>query len=157
MEREHDVCAGCRRVQQRHELTCRLRIIDIARSVQRRHEVVLWQAELCAHAIGIEAVQVGEKCVDHGIAHQVDAICGHPLVREMRDGIGAGAQQEIGEAIGDDAVDLLGHRHVEGPQPRLDVSDRHAELARRDRGSQCGVHVAVHDDHLGLGAEQLLF
>ena len=43
------------------------------------------------------------------------------------------AQQQVGEVVGQDAVELLGHRAVERAHARLDVRDRDARLRGRER------------------------
>jgi hypothetical protein len=58
-----------------------------------------------------------------------------------------GVQEQIfGELVGDDAVDLLGHRAVEGAQARLQVGDRDGELDGDERRGERRVDVAG-DDH----------
>ena len=157
MQREHDVGAGRRGVQEGDELARGLRVVDVAGSMKRRDEVVAGQSQLLAHPDRIEAVEVGQECVDHGVADEMDALGGHALAGEVRDRIGARAQQEIGEAVGDDPVDLLRHRHVEGAQSGFDVCDRDAELARGDGCGEGGVDVAVDDDQLGTSGQHLGF
>ncbi len=54
------------------------------------------------------------------------------------------------EAVGDDPVDLLGHREVEAAQARLDVGDRQAHLHRGQHRRQGRVDVAGDDQQVGL-------
>ncbi len=58
-------------------------------------------------------------------------------------------EQVIAELVGDDPVDLLGHRAVEAPQAGLDVRDRDAELDRDERRGERGVDVARNDHEFG--------
>jgi len=54
----------------------------------------------------------------------------------------------LGELVGDDPIDLLGHRAVEGAQARLQVRDRDTELDRHERRCQRGVDVARHEHEI---------
>ena len=54
-----------------------------------------------------------------------DALAAQVLVR-----VRARREQEVGERVGDEPIDLLGHRAVEGAEARLDVGDADAELRR---------------------------
>ena len=66
-------------------------------------------------------------------------------------------QQQIREPIGDDPVDLLGHRAIEAAQAGLDVRDRDQQLRRHQRRRHRRVHVADDDDQVGpLGEADLL-
>ena len=58
-------------------------------------------------------------------------------------------EQELGELVRDDPVDLLGHRAVEAPQPRLDMRVRHTELDEHERGRERRVDVAGHEREVG--------
>ena len=53
-------------------------------------------------------------------------------------------------SVGDDPVDLLGHRAVEAAQAGLDVGDRDAHLGRGQRRGQGRVDVAGDDHEVGL-------
>jgi len=57
-------------------------------------------------------------------------------------------EQQIGDRIGDDAVDLLWHRAIETSKTGLDVSHTDPELDRRECGRHGGVHVADHEDEV---------
>ena len=63
-------------------------------------------------------------------------------------------EEQVGDRVGDDAVDLLGHRAVEAAQARLDVADRDAELRGHERGGERRVDVAGHEHDVGLGVER---
>ena len=52
-------------------------------------------------------------------------------------------EQPVRDAVGEDAVHLLGHREVEGTQPGLDVRDRDVQLGRRQRARERRVGVAI--------------
>ncbi len=63
------------------------------------------------------------------------------------------AEQELGEPVNQDPVDLLGHAPVETPQARLDVRHRHVQLGR---GESCGQgRVGIPVDESPVGADLL--
>ena len=57
-----------------------------------------------------------------------------------------GAEEQLGQPVDDDPVELLRHRAVEGAQPRLDVGDGNADLCGGQRSGEGRVRVAV-DEH----------
>lgn len=134
-----------------------LRVVDIARAVQRGDDVVALDADLLTHGVGVEAGLVLEQGVDHRVADEVDLVGVGALVAQVADRVGARREEQVRELVGDEAVDLLGHRHVEGAQAGLDVGEGDAELARHEGSGHGGVDVAVDDDEVGaaLGEELL--
>ena len=68
-------------------------------------------------------------------------------------GIG-GTEQKPGNAVGQDAVLFLRHRHVEGAQPRLHMNDRDQQLGCGDRARQGGVGVPVYHQVIRLLLQQ---
>ena len=82
---------------------------------------------------------------------------GRPSFGQVPHGVGAGHQEQVGQLVGQSAVDLLGHRHVEAAQSGLDVRHRDAELRGNEGGGDGRVHVAVdHDERGPTVDEQLL-
>ena len=80
-----------------------------------------------------------------------------PSARRLSLGLGRVQEEQLGEVVGDDPVDLLGHRPVEAAQAGLDVGDRDPELRRAERRSQGRVDVAGNEDQVGaLGAQDRL-
>ena len=67
--------------------------------------------------------------VDHRVAHVADAAGVDALARQVLLGLGAVREQDVGEAVGEDAVDLLGHVPVARAQPGLEVGDRDVSFA----------------------------
>ena len=87
--------------------------------------------------------------VDHDIADEHDL--GIRLAFGTQTGvrIARGREQQVGQAIGHEPIDLLGHRPVVAPKPRLDVRCAQPELRRNDGGRHRRVHVAVHEHPVG--------
>ena len=101
-----------------------------------------------------KALLHGDERVDHRVADEMHALIRDALRAQVLDRL-LGVQEEIlGELVGDDPVDLLGHRAVEGAQARLQVGDRDAELDGHERRGQRRVDVA-RDDHADPGALRL--
>jgi hypothetical protein len=90
-----------------------------------------------------------QRDVDHHVAHELDSP-GDVLALEVGHRGRRGAQQQVGEVVGEDAVDLLGHRAIEGAHPGLDVGDRHVGLGGRKPAGERRVRVAVDEDEVGL-------
>ena len=104
-----------------------------------------------------EAVLQRHQGVDHRVADEVHALLGNPLGAQVLDRLVAVQEEVVGEPVGDDPVDLLGHRAVEAAQPRLDVGERHQRLGGDQRSGQGRVDVAGDDHQVGpLGLDQRL-
>ena len=74
---------------------------------------------------------------------------GQPVAAQVRGRVVGGRQQDGRELVGEDPVDLLGHRSIERAQPGLDVRDRDAPLGGDQRGGERRVDVSDHDDEVG--------
>ena len=122
-----------------------------ARGPVQRHEDVL--AFLDAEALG-DVPRAGRlstlQCdVVHHVADEVYAV-GDALVGEVVDRRLRRAEQERGYVVRDDAVDLLGHRSIEGPKAGLDVSEGPPHLRRDERAGEGRVRVSVHKHEIRL-------
>ena len=62
-----------------------------------------------------------------------------------------GTEEPVGDAVGDEAVDLLGHAHVAATQAGFHVGHRNVELLGVDGAGQGGVHIAHHQHTVGAG------
>ncbi len=71
-----------------------------------------------------------------------------PSARRLSSRLGRVQEEQLGEVIGDDPVDLLRHRAVEAPQPGLDVADRDPEPGRAERRGEGRVDVAGNQDEV---------
>jgi hypothetical protein len=93
---------------------------------------------------------IGEQRIDHDIAHEahargIDAFAGEVVV-----GSALGRIEQIGDLIGEHAVDFLGHRAVEAAQSCFDVRDGHPLLHGNQRARERRVDVADDDDARGV-------
>ena len=69
-----------------------------------------------------------------------------PSSRRLATASSRRAQQHVAHPVGDDAVDLLGHRPVAAAQAGLDVGDLESGLGADDRAGERRVDVADHGD-----------
>ena len=77
-----------------------------------------------------------EQGIDHHIADHEDAAPGPAFFQKVLDGVLFGNEQIVGESVGEDAVDLLGHAAVVGAQPGLHVPHPDPELVGGQGGAQ---------------------
>ena len=89
--------------------------------------------------------------VNHQVAHQKRLLGTNALAGEVVNPRPFGTEQQITDCIGENAVDLLGHRAVTAPQPRFDVNQRNAQLHRHQATSNRPVHVTDHQHGVRSG------
>ena len=89
-----------------------------------------------------------QRHVDHHVADELDPP-GNVLALEVGDRGRRGAEQQVGEVVGEHAIELLGHRAIEGAHARLHMGDRHARLGRGQAAGQRRVRVPVDEDDVG--------
>ncbi len=102
-------------------------IVDIARTVQRQHDILPVATDRP------EAADKRMQRIDHGIADQMNLLRAHSLAQETLTSTLLCHEEQIGDRIGDYPVDLLRHAPVVAAQPCLDMRDRDAELLCDDR------------------------
>ena len=98
---------------------------------------------------GAEAALERDQGVDHRVADEVHPLLGDPLGAQVLDRLVAVEEEVLRRGVGDDPVDLLGHRAVEAAQAGLDVGDRDRSLGRGQRRRQGRVDVAGDDHQVG--------
>jgi hypothetical protein len=76
---------------------------------------------------------------------------GLALALEVRQAGRLGDEEPVGDGVGDEAVDLLGHGHVAAAQAGLHMGHRDAQLLGHDGAGQRGVDVAHHQGGGGAG------
>ena len=104
-----------------------------------------------------ELVGLEQHIVDHHMADVVDRRLALAFAPQVGDGARLGDEEVVGDAVGDEAVDFLGHRHVAAAQAGFDVGDGNVELLGDDRAGQRGVDVANDEHERGrLGDAQFL-
>ena len=86
--------------------------------------------------------------VDHDVADALDLLRGDPFPQQVLVPVRRRRPEDVGDRVGDDAVDLLGHGAVERAQPRLQVRRLHPQLHRRERAGDRRVHVPHHHDQI---------
>ena len=157
MDREDDRHLGGDRHQIRHRLA-EQRPVDEGGAVEGDEQVpARLDPELRGGCGGADPILERHQGVDHRVADEVHALVGDPLGAQVLDRLLAVEEEVLGEDVGDDPVDLLGHRAVEAAQAGLDVRDGDHGLGRGQRRGQGRVDVAGHDDEVGclLGEDRL--
>jgi hypothetical protein len=131
------------------------RAVDQRGPVQR-HQQVVAAVEAVPRGLVLlpDPRQHGQQRVDHRVAHVVDRGLGHALGQQVLARLGRVDEQQIRHRVGDDPVDLLGHRAVEAAQAGLDVPDRDLQLGGHQRRRDRRVDVAGDQDDVGLVLEQ---
>ena len=131
--------------QRAQELPERRRVIDIRRTVQRHQRV-----RRLEHVVGALNAAGGrqqpDERVDHDVADTEDFVVVDALADQVQVAIFRRREEEVGELVGHEAIDLFGHRAIEGAKPGFDVSDAHVQLGADERRGHRGIDVAV-DEH----------
>ena len=102
-------------------------------------------SELVEGRTSQRTVQVVEQRIHHHVAGQMDLVGAIPLVLQVVDRVGRRSEEVVTHTVGDDTIDLFGHRPVAATQTGFDVSDQGASLGRHDGASEARVDVA--DQH----------
>src|SRR3990172_5139097 len=87
--------------------------------------------------------------VDHHVADEDHLLLPHSLRAQTADARFLGDEEQVVDGVGELAVDLLGHRHVERPEARFHVRHLHPHLLRGERAGDRGVHIPHDDDPFG--------
>ncbi|CPU67116.1 Uncharacterised protein [Mycobacteroides abscessus] len=149
MREQHDraVETGERVDDRRHPR----RVVRVLGAVDRREvEAAGLEPELGEQrdaAVG-DRVPDLEQDVGHHVADE-DGSRPQPFGREVVHRDLRRCEAQVGGVVREDAVVLLGHAPVEGPQARLEVRERDVQLDRRPRGGERRVGVAVREDPVG--------
>ena len=152
MQRQHHRQPRGEHPQRIHQAGRGRRRVHVRGSMERRHRVALGHAQARPHRRRVEAVEMRQQGVDHGVADEVHPVGVDALVGEVVEAFRAGHEQQVREDVRDPAVDLLRHRHVEAAQAGLDVRHGDEQLGAHERRRERRVHVAIDDDQAGRWA-----
>src|SRR4029079_5200431 len=98
-------------------------------AVKSHHpETAVVEAQGGEGGIGRDGVAHHFVTVDHDVADEVDAFPRHACGQQVLVGIGRWRPQYVGDRVGHEAVDLLGHAPVAAAQPGFEVNHGYAEL-----------------------------
>src|SRR5712692_10737017 len=92
--------------------------------------------------------------IDHHVADHENAAAGPTFFEEVLDGVFCRNQEIVGKCVGQDAVDLFGHRTVKAAESGLDVSYADTELRRGERNGDSGIDIAYHENQVRLAFDQ---
>ena len=97
--------------------------------------------------------EVAER-IDHDVANKVDGFARAAFFEEMPDGVFFGDEEIVGNGVGEDAINVLGHGAVEAAESCFDVGYGNAELCSGQGDGDGAVDVADHEDEIGLAFEK---
>ena len=130
-------------------------VVHVRGSMKGRHRVPVAvlarrrQPQLLQHARSPGPLAATKQRVDHCVAHQEDTVTGDPFPGQVLHAGLLGAEEKVADGVGEDAIDLLGHRPISAPQPRLDVRQRDPALCGHQSAGDRAVHVPEHQDDVG--------
>src|SRR6266446_177007 len=103
------------------------------------------------------AIEARTNRIDHDIADELDSLGTEAFLDEVVDAPTFRDKEEVGQAVGDETIDLLRHCPVEAAQARLDMRDGNIELGGHQGGSHGGVDIAHDEDEIGPARQQHRF
>ena len=99
--------------------------------------------------------EAGGGVLHHVAGHHDAGAVGQPsFVAQLVGGRFRRAEEQVADAVGEDAVDLLGHGLVVGAQSGFHVRHAEMQLLGRQRSRECRVRVAIDQHPVGLLAHQ---
>ena len=126
-----------------------VRVVDVPGAVRRdQQEATRLDAGGLerAGALGRDRGE-GQRHVGHHVTDQVDLACDGLLLKVVNRRLRR-AEQQVARMVGEDSVELLGHRPVERAHARLDMRQRHPRLRRGQGARERRVRVPVDEDEL---------
>ena len=84
------------------------------------------QAELAQYGQSLRRRQHPGQAVHHDVAHKVDLLRSDAFAPQIVVGVARGREQQVGDLVGEQAVDFLRHGAVAGAQSGFDVGHRNA-------------------------------
>jgi hypothetical protein len=117
----------------------------------------IFKAQVLAHAglLG-DGKKVAER-IDHHVADEVDGFAGTAFLEEVFDGGVLRDKKILREGVGEDAIDFFGHGAIKAAEAGFDVSDGDAKLDGGEGDGNGGVHIADHQNQIGLVFEEHRF
>ena len=121
-------------------------VVHVRRPMQGHENVA--RREIYFRKPGVR--QHADQRVDHDVADQVNAAGGNAFARKVPVSVFGGSEQQIGDLIGEHAIDLLRHAAVQRAQSGFHVSHGDAEFGAHQRGGDGRIHVAIDHDQRRL-------
>ena len=126
------------------------RIVDVRGTMQRHHAIALaLEAQAACRIRCLDRRPRKLEAVHHDVADTRHPFGRYALDGEVRVRIGGRRPQHVGEHVGHETVELLGHRPVAAAQACLEMDGRDAELGADERTGGGRVHVADDDQPVG--------
>src|SRR5271166_6567596 len=93
----------------------------------------VWKRQIGGKA-GLSLWKQADEGVDHDVADEVNLFAIDAFAEEILVTVGRWREEQIGELVGEQAVDFFRHGAVAGAQSGLDVADGYSELGANQRG-----------------------
>ena len=132
------------RLEQLHQAPQPRRVVHVPGTVRSDEQVLAGRHAVIGQGSGALLRHRGERerHVRHHVANQL-----HPpvctLAPQVLDRHGRRAQEQRARVVAEHSVELLGHRPVAGPHPRLHVRHRDPQLGGGKSAGECGVRIPV--------------
>lgn len=154
MHREDDRNAGGEFAEQFHDRVQVFRSVDVRRAMERDvDEVFLFEFVPGEDGAGTGLGKIFDKRIDHDIADKLDLGGGNTFAEEVFIAVGRRGEKQVGETIGDQAIDFLGHGAVEAAEAGFEMGDFDTQLGSHERAPHGGIDVADNDDPVWLFLE----
>ena len=103
------------------------------------------QAEFLEHRRRLHLFVIGHQGVDHGIAGEMDALLRSSFRLQVVDAALLCDEEMVGDAVREDAVDLLRHAEVAATEAAFEMPQGDAHLIGHQRTGKGAVHIPGHD------------
>src|SRR5262245_18339985 len=104
----------------------------------------IWQSESGCYRTSTRSGQVRQQGVDHHIADEPRLEFRYAFTRQVRQSSRFGDEQQVGDGISENPVDLLWHCPVETAQTRFDMHDRNTPFNRGERARHRALDISDH-------------
>lgn len=120
--------AVANRLEQAREVVA---LVDVGRPMQRDDEIVASNESMgIPERRFLQTVDIRQQRIDHRVADKENPIVGDSALAQVPVGELTGGEEIIGDGVGDEAIDFLGHRPVVRTNTRLHMGDLDMELLR---------------------------
>jgi len=92
--------------------------------------------------------------IDHDVSDEIDRFAGTAFLEQMLDGVFFGDEEVVGQSIGENAINFLGHGAIKAAEAGFDMCHGNAEFYGGERNGDGGVDVADDENEIGLAFEQ---
>lgn len=125
-------------------------VVDVGRAMEGGEDVVLRVEPEAGKCVLLARFGQGlDQAVDHDVPHEMDLFPANPFAEQIGVTIGGGRKKQIGQLIGEEAIDLLGHGPIKRSEAGLDMGHSDAKLGRDQSAAEGGIDVANNENPVG--------